>query len=76
MPVMVAEVVFVVVVEAVGHPLPLPETLPNLGDREGGAVPEGVRVKSCELEDMGVRVGREEGDTLALALEEVEEKLV
>ena len=35
-----------------------------------------VREKSCELEDKGVGVVRGEGDTLALALEEGEGKLV
>jgi hypothetical protein len=75
--VVVAEVVFVVVVEAVGHPLPRPVALlPKLGDREGMEVPEGLSENSSELEGTGDVERRGESDALALALREVEGKLV
>ena len=47
MAVVVAELVFVVVDEAVGHPLPRPVALlPKLGDKEGMEVPEGLKENS------------------------------
>ena len=74
---MVAEVVFVVVDEAVGHPLPRPVALlPKLGDKEGTEVPVGLKENSSELEGSGDGEGRGETDALGLALGDVEGKLV